>query len=249
MISRKKLEFSIIILLFFLLCLGIYVALRNLSYFNVTDIEITIDGPVSSINSDIERVINPLKGMNILEINTSSLKKKLSAFSGMEAVEVKRYYPNRVMIVLHYSNYSIKAFCQDEEQKLSYFVVDDGKLVSVEEQTWKDFDSLPVVELNPAYAQMILKWGSDTGFFQMIPLVEHLSSNNLITSIKYDNNNGSDFGRLVLWLPSCNSQLYVRELVSTQRLDEALAVIRDQSTVNGNVVIFDLYANTLVKRT
>lgn len=248
MISRK-LELLIIILLFFLLCAGVYVGLRNLSYFNVTDIEITITGPVSSVNSDIERVINPLRGMNILEISTKALKKKLSSFSGVESVEVKRYYPNKLMITLHYFSYNLKAFCQEDDGSFSYFVTYDGKLVSATEQTWKDFDSLPVVELNPAYAQMILKWGSDTGFLQMIPLVEHLSSNNLITNIKYDNNNGSDFGRLVLWLPSCNSQLYVRELVSVQRLDEALAVIKDQSTASGNVVIFDLYANTLVKRT
>ena len=105
------------------------------------------------------------------------------------------------------------------------------------------------MELNPVYAQMVLKWGSDQGFASMVPLVEHLGRNSLITSIKYDNNNGSDFGRLVLSLPSLNVQLYVRELVSVQRLDEALAVIEDQSSTNGSSVVFDLYSNTLVKRT
>ena len=105
------------------------------------------------------------------------------------------------------------------------------------------------MELNPAYAQMVVKWGADEGFSSMLKLAEQLSGNNLITNIKYDNNNGNEFGRLVIDLSSLNSTLYVRELVSAQRLSEALDLISSQFSAGGANVIYDLYANTLVKRT
>ena len=96
---------------------------------------------------------------------------------------------------------------------------------------------------------MIMKWGSDQGFKSMVALAEHLANNNLITSMKYDNNNGNEFGRLVIGISSLNSTLFVRELVSVQRLDEALEIISSQFSAGGETVVYDLYANTLVKRT
>jgi len=247
--NSRKFELIIVLLLIILICAGVYFGLKNFAYFNISEINISVSGPVSNVTSDIERIINPLKGMNIFEINVGKLKKQLLVFNGIESVEVKRYYPSTLMISIAYSNPNIKAYCEDEDGNVSYFFVEKGKLSSISDKTWKEFDKLGVVELNPAYAQMILKWGSDSSFISMVTLVEHLASNNLITNIKYDNNYGNDFGRLILMLPSCNAQLYVRELVSVQRLDEALALIVEQSSVNSDFVIFDLYSNTLVKRT
>ena len=132
---------------------------------------------------------------------------------------------------------------------VSYYFIHEDVLDEVSEATWIEFDKLGVIELNPAYANMISKWGSDSGFASMVVLAEHLSGNNLITSMKYDNNNGNEFGRLVIDLSSLNSTLYVRELVSAQRLSEALDLISSQFSAGGANVIYDLYANTLVKRT
>ncbi len=247
--SSRKFEFMLVVLLVFLVCAGAYVGLRNLSYFNVTSVEASVDGPVSEVRSNIERLINPLKGMNIFEIDAGAVKRSIQALEGVESAEVRKYYPDKVIVSVNYLDLDAKAYCVDETGTVSYFFVDGSDLMATSTKTWEEFDRLPIVELNPAYAQMMLKWGSDQGFASMVPLVEHLASNSLITSIKYDNNNGSDFGRLVLSLPSLNAQLYVRELVSVQRLDEALAVIEDQSSTNGSSVVFDLYANTLVKRT
>lgn len=246
--SSRRFELILVVLIVVLVCAGVYMGLRNLSYFTVTEVEVSVDGPVSVVRSDVERIVNPLKGMNILEVDASSIRKGIGALDGVDSVEVRKYYPNKIMVHVSYMELEAKAFCV-EDGAVSYFFVDGGALVPTSEDTWGEFDRLPVVELNPAYATMIVKWGADAGFGSMLPLVEHLASNSLITSIKYDNNNGSDFGRLVLLLPSLNVQLYVRELVSVQRLDEALTVIGDQPSTNGSSVVFDLYSNTLVKRT
>jgi hypothetical protein len=246
--NLKRVEWILVVFLILLVAVGVYVALRNLSFFNVKTINVTLTGPVSEVRPDMQRILNPLKGLNIFEISTKKLEKNLSSFDEVESVTVKRFYPDTLEITINYSNLRLKAYCVDGDE-ITYFFIKEDELIQTSEETWSDFDQLGCVELNPAYAQMVLKWGEDSGFKSMVPMVEYLTTNNLITSIKYDNNNGSEFGRLVLWLPAFNVQLYVREVVSTQRLEEALSVIAQQSSASGEVVIFDLYSMNLVKRT
>ena len=245
----KTLEKILLVVIIILLVAGIYFALRNIDFFNIGEIDVSVSGPVTYVSADMQRIINPLKGRNIFEVNIRSLKKSLAAFDGVKEVKVRRYFPDKLIIEVDYNEMALKAFSISEEGEVSYFFIHDSILDVVGQNTWEEFDKLGVVELNPAYAQMIIKWGADQGFTDMVVLAEHLSSNNLITSMKYDNNNGNEFGRLVIDIPSLNSTLYVRELVGVNRLDEALEVISSQFSAGGAVVVYDLYANTLVKRT
>lgn len=237
------------LLIIILLAAGVYMGLRNIDLFNVEEIEISVSGPVTTVSADMQRIISPLKGKNIFEVNTRTLKNTLSAFDGVKEVKVSRYYPGKLIIDVCYNDISLKAYSVGDGNAVSYYFIHDNSLEEISAETWESFDQLGSVELNPAFAQMTLKWGADEGFVSMVSLAEHLASNNLITSIKYDNNNGNAFGRLVVDLSALNVVLYVRELVSEQRLDEALAVIGTQFSTSGAVVIYDLYANTLVKRT
>ena len=235
-----------------LLAAGVYVALRNIDFFNVEEIDVSVSGPVTYVSTDMQRIINPLKGRNIFEINIAGLRKTLEAFDGVREAKIRRFYPGKLIIDIQYNEMSLKAYCvdnQDQDTPVSFFFIHDGVLETVGRNTWEEFDKLASVELNPAYAQMVMKWGSDNGFRDMVALAEHLADNNLITSMKYDNNNGNEFGRLVIVISSLNATLFVRELVGVQRLDEALEVISSQFSAGGAAVVYDLYANTLVKRT
>ena len=248
----KTLEKVLLVLIIVLLAAGIYVALRNIDFFNVEEIDVSVSGPVTSVSTDMQRIINPLKGRNIFEISLRSLKKTLLAFDGVKEVRIRRYYPGKLIIQIDYNDMSLKAFTlsdQGENPDVVYYFIHDDILEEVKQTTWEAFDRLASVELHPAYAQMIMKWGSDQGFKSMVALAEHLANNNLITSMKYDNNNGNEFGRLVIGISSLNSTLFVRELISVQRLDEALEIISSQFSAGGETVVYDLYANTLVKRT
>lgn len=246
--NLKTVERVLLIFLLVLVLAGVYVGLRNLDYFNVTEVSVVVSGPVSQVSSDMERIINPIKGKNILEVNLHDIERLLGNFDGVKKVQASRYYPNKIIIDIQYNDIMLKAFSLNSGD-VNYYFIHDDQLDVVSEKTWNEFDKLGIVELNPAYAQMVQKWGADDGFLNMIVLVEHLNSNNLISSIKYDNNNGSDFGRLVLSLPQLNVQLFVRELVSSKRLDEAIGIIVDKTSGNDALVVFDLYANALVKRT
>ena len=245
----KTVEKILLALIMLLLLAGAFVALRYIDFFNVKQLDVTVHGPVTNVSTEMQRVLNPIKGRNIFEVNLRSLKKELEAFDGVSEVSIKRYYPDKLILEISYSDVALKCYSITDGAEVNYYFCHDGMLEQVGQQTWDAFDKPAVVELNPAYAQMIVKWGADGGFVSMVNLAEHLSGNNLITSIKYDNNNGNEFGRLVIDLSSLNSTLYVRELVSAQRLNEALDLISSQFSAGGANVIYDLYANTLVKRT
>ncbi len=245
----KTLERILLVIVILLLLAGAYVALRYIDFFDIQVVDVSVSGPATKVSMEMQRLINPLKGRNIFEVNLGSLKKDLASFDGIRSVEIKRFYPDRLIIDIEYENITLRAYSKDDANEYCYYLIHEDIIEEVAVDTWESFDKLSVVELNPAYAQMIMKWGSDPGFRDMVSLAEQLSSNNLITSIKYDNNNGNEFGRLAIELSSVNSVLYVRELVSASRLEEALEMIGGQFSAGGSVVVYDLYANTLVKRT
>ncbi len=245
----KTLERILLALVIILILAGAYVALRYIDFFNIEEVDVSVSGPVTNVSIDMQRIIMPMKGRNIFEVNLSSLEKDLASFDGVKTVKANRYFPNRIIIQIDYNDITLRAYSIDNSEKISYYFVHEDIMDEVSAETWESFDKLAIVELNPAYAQMVMKWGADDGFRDMVKLAEHLRFNNLITSIKYDNNNGSDFGRLAMELSSLNSVLYVRELVSATRLDEALEMVSNQFSAGGAVVVYDLYANTLVKRT
>ena len=245
----KTVEKFLLALIIILLFAGAFIALRYIDFFNVKEFDITVNGPLTNVSVEMQRILNPQKGRNIFEINLRSLKRKLLAVDGVSSVVIKRYYPDKLILGISYMDVDIRCYSIHENGERSYYFVHDGMIEPVGQETWESFDKPVIVELNPTYAQNKVKWGCDEGFLLMVNLTEELKDNNLITNIKYDNNNGDDFGKLVIELSSLNSTLYVRELVSTNRLSEALDLISSQFSAGGANVIWDLYANTLVKRT
>ena len=245
----KTIEKILLVLVLVLIVAGAFIALRNIDFFNIEEIDVSVSGPVTNATADMQRVLKPLKGMNIFEVNLGALRKTLESFDGVKSVKIKRFYPDKLIIDIDYNEIALKAYSISDSGEVTYYFIHDDILEVVRQDTWEGFDKLATVEINPAYAQMMLKWGSDEGFRAMVMMGQHLSGNNLITSIKYDNNMGNEFGRLVIDLSALNSVLYVRELVSVQRLDEMLDIISSQFSAGGAVVVYDLYANTWVKRT
>lgn len=240
------------ILLVFVLVLivaGAVIALRNIDFFNIEEIDVSVSGPVTNVPADMQRIINPLKGLNIFEVSLGKIRKSLEAFDGVKSVKISRFYPDKLIIDIEYDDVALRSYSISDDGVITYYFIHDDILEVVGQDTWESFDKLAVVEINPAYAQMIIKWGSDEGFRAMVAMGQHLAGYNLITNMKYDNNMGNEFGRLVIDISSLNSVLYVREQVSVRRLDEMLEIISSQFSAGGASVVYDLYANTWVKRT
>ena len=244
----KTVEKLLPALIIILLIAGIYVALRNIDFFDVKEIDITVNGPLTNVSVEMQRILNPQKGRNIFEINLRSLKRKLLAVDGVSSVSIKRYYPDKLILDITYMDVDIRCYSIQKNNDTNYYFVHDGVMEQVGQETWESFDKPVIVELNPTYAQKNVKWECDQGFLMMVNLTKELKDNNLITNIKYDNNNGDDFGKLVIDLSSLNSTLYVRELVSANRLSEALDFISSQFSSGSADVIYNLYATDFITR-
>ena len=242
-------EKILLVLVLVLIVAGAFIALRNIDFFNIEEIDVSVSGPVTNVPADMQRIINPLKGLNIFEVSLGKIRKSLEAFDGVKSVKISRFYPDKLIIDIEYDDVALRSYSISDDGVITYYFIHDDILEIVGQDTWESFDKLAQVEINPAYAQMIIKWGSDEGFRAMVAMGQHLAGYNLITDMKYDNNMGNEFGRLVIDISSLNSVLYVREQVSVRRLDEMLEIISSQFSAGGASVVYDLYANTWVKRT
>ena len=131
----RKLEAVLLIVLIILLIAGSYMAIRNIGFFRIEEIGVSVSGPVTNVSADMQRIINPLKGMNIFEVNLQSLKKSLEAFDGVREVKVKRYFPDRLLIEIAYNEISLKAFSLDEDRNVNYYFIHENVLDEVSEET------------------------------------------------------------------------------------------------------------------
>lgn len=226
---------------------AVYVGMRNLSYFDISDVETTFVGPVGSVSPYLDRIIGPLKGLNIFEVNANQLRGQIKAFGGIKNVLIKRYFPGKLKITIEFIDYAVRNYFSLDDVTY-YFLSDKEKIVEVDKDTYDFFSPLVEVELNSDYGLMLLKWGVDEGFSQMTELAKALFNNTLINYAKYDNNNSNEFGCLVLSMSTAHAEVNILDPVKQDRLLDALnIVIKNYSETKQNQK-YDLYSNAFIKR-
>ena len=239
----------VFLVLCIVLFLGVafWLGLRNLSFFNIKQIDIKYSGPVSELSSDMQRCIMPYRGVNLFKADLEYLKSALMQFEGVESVETSMYFPGKLIIEVHFSAYQARMF-SDSQGIRSFFLADSDGLKEVKEETYREFSLLCEVEISSKYSDYLVRWGADNGFAQMCVLAEGMGHKSLITSVKYDNNNSNDFGLLEIDMPSVKSCLFVREPVTSERLSDAIDMIARENAAATVSSRFDLYSNALIKR-
>ena len=70
-------------------------AIRNIGFFRIEEIDVSVSGPVTNVSADMQRIINPLRGMNIFEVNLQTLTKTLEAFDGVKEVVYNSLPPRK----------------------------------------------------------------------------------------------------------------------------------------------------------
>lgn len=226
---------------------AVWIGLRNISYFDIKNIEVRCTGPISEVSDDMVRFISPYKGVNLFKAELGYMKHNLLQYEGVDSVETMKYYPDKLIVNVHFTPYKTRVTFEENSQRY-FFLTKGDKLEEVSEETFNLFSSLSEVELNPSYAYLLLRWGADNGFAQMCNLAEELARKSLNCYIKYDNNNSNNFGLLTVEMSSPNVVLCVREPVTKQRLSDALDLIIRESGSDENITRFDLYSTALIKR-
>jgi len=232
---RIKIGFSILLVL--IATIAVYVGLCNMSYFTIKEVEYSATGSGYNVASDVQNVISGIRGQNLFRFNVSTTEADLMKCEGVSSVEVKKYFPDKVIVKVHYSGFLIRVITEE-----GYYLADSEKMIKVSKEKFDSYPTLNQVEMADGYASFIVKWGYEEGFVQMLELTRQIDAKSLITSIKYDNNNSNRFERLFVKMSSPDAELCIREPVTYQRLEQAFEYLVDDG-------IYDLYANALVKRT
>lgn len=233
--TRVKIGFIVIFVL--IAAIAVYIGLCNLSYFFIKQVEYSATGSGYNVATDVQNVLTTIRGQNIFRFSVSKTEAALLECEGVSSVEVKKYYPDKVIVKVHYSGFLIRVKTEE-----GFYLADSEKMIKVSEEKYNSYPTLNVVEMADGYASFIVKWGYEEGFVQMLELTRQMDAKSLITNIKYDNNNSNRFGRLIVETSSPDAELCIREPVTYQRLQQALDYLVEDG-------LYDLYANALVKRT
>lgn len=245
--NLKTAKAFLIVCIVLFLAVAVWIGLRNLSYFDIHEIDVSYTGPVDKLSNNISRCISPYKGLNLFKSDLNYLESTLLKFEGIKSVSIKRYFPNKLIVKIDFADYMTRVVFTENGQSYFYLADREG-LSEISEETYNVFSKLSSVEITPDYAYLLLKWGVDNGFVQMCNLAQELGSKTLITYIKYDNNNSSNFGLLTVEMDDLNADLLVREPVMPQRLSDALDLIARDTVRTDKRIRFDLYSTALVKR-
>lgn len=245
--NLKTAETFLVACIILFLAVAVWIGIRNLSYFDIHEIEVSFSGPVEKMSDDMSRCITPYKGLNLFKSDLKYLENTLLKFEGVKNVTIKRFFPNKLIVKIDFADYMTKVFFTENGESFFYLADREG-MIEVSQETFNLYSQLSSVEIKPEYAYLVLKWGVDNGFIQMCNLARELSSKTLITYIKYDNNNSNNFGLMTVELDNLNADLFVREPVMPQRLSDALDLIARDTVRSEKRTRFDLYSTALVKR-
>lgn len=251
-----------LILMMVIICIIIlgWFSLRYIPWFTVTEVKIEVEQNIS-VPSGVNRILNPIKGMNLFEIKPNQLEKTLEAQSVVAQASVTRRIPGTLKVTLTLVSPAVLIASVEETTVQNLYMEQDGSLITLPPEDFQLFaGKLFVVQITPSYASYLERYGIDASFRTVLTLVDELThvsneQNNLITMIKYDNNGTDQFGRMVLEIPSCIAQLWVREAVSPERITAAVGIIKQEYDRDmlgflntGGARRYDLYADALVKR-
>ena len=233
---------AIMLVLVFLIAGASFYALSSISFFNIESVEVTNHGLVTKTTSEVSRIVQPLKGQNIFAVRINRIKKQILQTDAVSEVRIRRWFPNRILVDISYDGFYTKIHNED-----SYFLAKDNSLVKVSKDVFDSYTEIKEVKIDGHYCDFLEKWGYDKGFFQAVYLIGSVESN-LISDLKYDNNNGNDFGRLIIEFRILGAQLWVNEAVSSKRINDAIDILKNNVRLPDTILRYDLYSESMVKR-
>lgn len=229
-------------------CIGlaaVYVVLLNSPYFNVSEIVVSYSGIPDTFLPETERSLSRFYGLNLFGLKKSEVKSVLLSQDTVQSATVSKYFPSKLMVDVTYKDFLFRVSSQNSQSDC--FLVAKNNLISVTYPTFSCFSSLPVIYMDADYALQIEKKGFDEGFRQAVTMLGLSTSKDLISGILYVNSNNKNFGSLELELESLNSTLVVKDPVTAERLDEAIAVIVKQVAQMGGAE-YNLYSSILDRK-
>ena len=245
-----KMRLLLLFSLFALLLVGTW--LYTTPAYTVRQVAITVSGGPEAIPEQARQLLSTQVGTQLLRLRTGEIASQLKTLATIEDVQVGRRFPNTLTAHLDLVESPVVIHASDEDV---YYLIKEGKLVGLSKADAALYTKSAVtVEIPASYAQMMVRWGVDRLFGQVVELARDLDSeSSLITRVKYDNNSSKSFGKMVLELSSLNAQIWVREPVGAARVEAAVALVQKDRAdslyfLDPETKRYDLYRQGLVRR-
>ncbi|MFA5447714.1 MAG: FtsQ-type POTRA domain-containing protein [Sphaerochaeta sp.] len=245
-----KMRLLLLFSLFALLLVGTW--LYTTPAYTVRQVAITVSGGPEAIPEQARQLLSTQVGTQLLRLRTGEIASQLKTLATIEDVQVGRRFPNTLTAHLDLVESPVVIHASDEDV---YYLIKEGKLVGLSKADAALYTKSAVtVEIPASYAQMMVRWGVDRLFGQVVELARDLDSeSSLITRVKYDNNSSNSFGKMVLELSSLNAQIWVREPVGAARVEAAVALVQKDRAdslyfLDPETKRYDLYRQGLVRR-
>ncbi len=249
--KNKGVVLTIVLLIIALVLLVVWASLSYIPLFNISTIEVK---GVDNIPLNIEKLLAPYYGVNRFKVDKANLVKELNALSIVDTASVRYKFPSIMIVEVTLFVPEALSTCDNE-----YFIVKNDSLIKCEKSDLKAYPDLPIVEISSSYKEYLKNFGVDSSFKEVLSLISDITLRlegklNLITRVKYDNNNSNSFGAMVLEMGSLNTVLSVRDKVDAKQIIEAVKLIEKLSTddntylLSGSEHRFDLYKHAMVKR-
>lgn len=250
--SRMGVKVKLALLILpFALFLGLLL-LRSIPAFNLQTVQITVEGGTEEVPYEAKQYFASLAGTSLFSINLAARIQELETITGIQQVKLVRKLPSSLLVTLRLSDAPAVIV---EEGGSQVYLVEDLHLKALHSDdaaAWQRV--LVTIEVPSSYARMMVRYGVDDSFLQVMELAKSLEGKTtLITKIKYDNNSSNSFGKMVLELSSLNAQIWVREPVGAPLVSAAVLLVQqDQkdalSFLSSQARRYDLYREGLVRR-
>jgi hypothetical protein len=262
-IRRKRGGFFAVVTLAVLIVFGLFAyALRYIPYFDISAVQVSASGGFSTVPPRLSLYLQKYMDTSLFALNARALERELESLAVVAEAKVTRRLPGTVSIQLTIEDPKMLiASVDDDDVVKGFFLVKDSALHAMQLEDFLLYGNrIFVVQVSPAYADHMVEYGLDIGIREVVRIVSGMGSAedgnyNLITKIKYDNNSSNNFGRMVLYLPSFNASIWIREPVTVARVHEAVRLIAFEhgNDKTRNIALrgelrYDLYANSLVSR-
>lgn len=247
-----KLRIRLVVLLLFTAALLTLAWLSTSPRYTVRQVVITTANEGEEVSAEVKAQLSTLVGTPLLRLSPAKEEARLKQLATVQDVVIRRRLPDTITVHLTVTESRVIIHSSDDE---GYYLIKDGHLFAITGEDAAPYQRrVMTIEVPASYAQVMVRWGVDELFEQVIELTDSLGGeSSLITRVKYDNNSSNSFGKMVLELSSLHAQIWVREPVGAARVQAAIALVQEDRErslffLSSEAKRYDLYREGLVRR-
>lgn len=247
-----KLRIRLLVLFLFTAALLALVWLSTSPRYTVRQVVITTASEGEEVSAEVKAELSTLVGRSLLRLSPSKEAARLKQLATVEDAVIRRRLPDTISVRLTVTESPVIIHSSDDE---GYYLIKEGRLFAITAEDAAPYQRrVMTIEVPASYAQVMVRWGVDELFGQVIELTDSLGGeSSLITRVKYDNNSSNSFGKMVLELSSLHAQIWVREPVGAARVQAAIALVQEDRErslffLSSEAKRYDLYREGLVRR-